>query len=252
MKKRVKGLFSRRGGKKGFTLIEVVVTLTIVGFVLLIVFGVMRLGISAWEKGETAQEDDQRIRVLTQLFCRQIKSVVPYKIKSPKAEGDYLAFEGKAHSLKMVTALPLLTQRAEGFVFAVYELQEGRREGKRLVLYEQRALNKDFMDIPPKEESGVPILEELEDVRFEYFRDEDPEKTRSAEWVEEWDAKEEKELPKALRMKLILKKGKEKKETEAQPLTILVSLPSFQYEEVRMSPIRRLVQPQRPPIVSQR
>src|SRR4030066_419892 len=97
----------------GFTLIEVIVTLTVLGFILLIIFGAFRLGLSAWERGESTKEEYQKVRIITQLISRQMKSAVPYKIKTEKAEGDYLAFEGKAHSLKFVSAFPMKSRQAE-------------------------------------------------------------------------------------------------------------------------------------------
>ena len=42
-------------GTSGFTLLEMVVTLTILGFILLIILGAFRLGLSAWEKGESSR-----------------------------------------------------------------------------------------------------------------------------------------------------------------------------------------------------
>src|SRR5512136_2860583 len=84
----------------GFTLIEVVVTLTILGFILLIIFGAFRLGLSAWERGESTKEEYQKVRIISQLISQQLKSIVAYKIKTQQAEGNYLAFEGKAHSLR--------------------------------------------------------------------------------------------------------------------------------------------------------
>ena len=92
-----KGLFiSGIDGRSttGFTLIEVIVTLTVLGFILLVIFGAFRLGLSAWERGESTKEEYQKVRIITQLISQQIKSSVPYKIKTQKAEGNYLAFEG--------------------------------------------------------------------------------------------------------------------------------------------------------------
>lgn len=234
------------GSDLGFTLLEVMITLAIMGLMLLIIFGAFRLGLSAWERGDAIKENYQKLRIVSQLISRQIKSAVPYKIKSQKAEGDYLAFEGQRHSLKFVSALSLKVQQPAGFIYTIYEFQEGGKGGGRLVLYEQRALNKDFMEDKPKEELGVDLFEGVSDVRFEYYRDENPEKTRSAEWVEEWNTKEEKELPKALKVTLIPKKEVGKK--EEPPIVILASLPSNRYEEVKASPSRRMLPPQRAPM----
>ena len=217
------------------------VTLTILGFILLMIFGVFRLGLSAWEKGESSKEEYQRMRIFTQLISQQIKSVIPYKIKSQKAEGDYLAFDGKARSLKFVSTLSLKANRPSGFVYAFYEFQEGGEKGGRLIFYERRVLNKNFMDEPPPQEAVVPLIEGLAEVRFEYYQEENPEKDRSGAWVEGWDAREEKTLPRALRITLVPWKGA--REAEDSSTAILVSLPANRYEEVRPGPVRRMLPP---------
>ncbi len=222
------GMGTRRTG--GFTLVEVIITLTILGFIVLIVSGAFRLGLSCWDRGEQTREEYQRQRTASQLISRQIRSMVPYKIKTEKAEGDYLAFEGRAQSLKFVSTLSLKAAHPEGLVFAIYEFKDGQ-DGGSLVVYEQRVVNKNFFEEGPKEDEGVPVLEGLSNVRFEYFRQEDPEKTRSEAWMDEWNAKDEKELPRALRMTLTFKNAKSEK--EQAPLTLLSSVSAPKFEEVK-------------------
>jgi general secretion pathway protein J len=224
----------------GFTLLEVIVTLTILGFILLMVSGTFRLGLSSWEKGDTIKEDYQKIRMISQLVSRQMKSLVPYKIKTEKAEGNYLAFDGKAHSLRFVSALPIKARRPEGFVYVVYQFKdEGDKKG-RLVLYEQRALNKDFFEDDLMEDLAVTLFGGVSQVRFEYYREADEEKNRKEEWVEEWNAKEEKELPKGVRMTIICWNGKGKE--EASPITVLATVSAYQFEEMKAGLVRRLPQ----------
>ncbi len=218
----------------GFTLLEVIVTLTILGFILLMVSGTFRLGLSSWERGDDVKEDYQKIRMVSQLVSRQIKSLVPYKIRTEKAEGNYLAFDGKAHSLRFVSALPIKARRPEGFVYVVYQFKdEGGKKG-RFVLYEQRALNRDFFEDDLKEDSAVTLFEGVSQIRFEYYREADKEKSRTEEWVEEWNAKEEKELPKALRMTITY--WNERDKVEASPITVLASISAYQFEELRTGP----------------
>jgi general secretion pathway protein J len=221
---------------RGFTLLEVIVTMTILGLILLIISGAFRLGLSAWERGESTREEYQKVRAISQLVCQQIKSSIPYKIKTQKAEGDYLAFEGKPHSLKFVSALPIKAREPQGFVYAIYEFQEGGEEGGRLVYYEQRVLNKNFFEEKPDEELGVSLCEGVSDVRFEYFREADLEESKTEGWIDEWNTKEEKELPKALRMKITLKNLKKGK--EEVPLTLLASISANQFEMVRTTRFR--------------
>lgn len=219
----------------GFTLIEVIITLTILGFIILIVSETFRLGLSTWERGDSIKEDYQKIRMISQLVSRQIKSAVPYKFKTEKAEGDYLAFQGKHNSLRFVSALAMKAKRPEGFVYVVYQFKdEGEKKG-RLVLYEQRALNRNFFEDDLKEDSALTLFEGVSQVRFEYYREANEEKNQKEEWVEEWNAKEEKELPKALRMTVTY--WKESGKEEASPVTVLAPVAAYQFEEVIRAPI---------------
>lgn len=231
---------------EGFTLVEVVVTLTLIGFIVLIVSGTFRLGLIAWEKGDSAKEEYQKVRIISQLMSEQIKSNIPFKIKTKKAEGDYLAFEGKTNSLRFVSSLSLKTRQPEGFVYVVYQLKEGKGgAGGQLVLYEQRALNRDFFEDELKEESEISLLEGITDIRFEYYQEEDSSKNRKEGWVEEWNAKETKEFPRALRMTILQKNGKG---TEGESsITLMASLPTYQFEDVKAGrvgvPVRRTTKP---------
>jgi hypothetical protein len=209
-----------------------------------VVYGVFSLGRSAWERGDLVREKYQKSRILSQLISRQLKSAVPFKVKTEKAEGNYLAFEGTAESLKFVSALSLKSNRPEGLVYAIYEFQGGGNEGGRLVVYEGRAATKNFMEEKPKEESGISLMEGLASVRFEYYREEDPNQNREAAWVEEWNAKEENQLPRALRITVTPRKSQEGK--EEIPFSVFTSLPANQFEEIRTGPARRTL-PQTPP-----
>lgn len=230
----------------GFTLVEVMVTLTILGFILLMIFGAFRLGLSAWERGDSTKEEYQKVRILSQMISQQIKSIVPYKIKTKKAGGDYLAFEGKKRSLRFVSALPLKARGAEGFVYVVYEFKEGRGEkGGTLVLYEQRVLNRDFFEDEVKEESGISLLEGVTDIQFEYYQEENQDKNQKEGWVEEWNAKEVKAFPKSLKMTFLQKNGEGK--GEEVPLTLVASLPAYRFEEIRTAPARLRRRPIQPP-----
>ena len=257
-REKLKGGVFTQGGEFfpawGFTLVEVMVTLAILGLILLVVFGAFRLGLSAWDKGEFIKEEYQKVRISSQVISRQFKSIVPYKIKSQKVDADYLAFEGKPHYVRFVSAFSLRARQPEGLVYAIYEFREGGSEGGSLVLYEQRALNKDFMEEPPPEELAVALFEGISDVRFEYYQEEDLEKNLTGGWEEEWNTRDKKELPKALKMTVIPKKGQGM--NEEFPFTILTPIPSYRYEAVKLtgskggtpqSPQPPQIPPRRPP-----
>ncbi len=222
--------------KNGFTLLEVVVSLTIFGFIVLIIFGTFRLGISSWERGESIKDESQKLRILFKMISGQIKSAFPYKIKTKKAEGDYLAFKGNSDSLKFISSVSFKKARPEGFVYVIYEFKKNGKEEGSLYYYEEKVLNRDFFENTPKDELKAPLLEGISGIKFEYYREENKDKNWREEWVDEWDSKEEKELPRALRMK-VFKKNK-KGDREYEFINIETIIPANRFEEIRVSPIR--------------
>jgi hypothetical protein len=126
-------------------------------------------------------------------------------------------------------------KQPEGFVYAIYEFKDGGSEGGRLVVYEQRVLiRKNFFEEQPNEESGVPLIEGISDIRFEYYQEEDSLKNRKEGWVEEWNAKEEKELPRAVRMTVTYKSGQSEKEETS--MMLLASVSANRFEDVKPPP----------------
>ena len=219
-------------GESGFTLVELMITFAILGFILLIIFGAFRLGLSSWDRGEEMREQYQRQRISTEMISRQIKSAVPYKVKTEMAEGDYLAFEGKSRSLKFVSALSLRAGQPNGFVFVIYEFQDGGQEAGNLVVYEKRVTNKNFFESGPgADEEGVAVLEGLSDLGFEYYREEDAQKTREEGWFPEWSARDEKELPRAMRMTFTFRGGRSG--TEETSFKLLSCLSANRFEDIQ-------------------
>lgn len=227
--------------RRGFTLLEVMVTLTILGFILLMIFGGIRLGLSAWHKGEEIQEADQQVRIGEQLLLRQIKSAFPYKIKNSKAGGDYLFFEGNAQTLKFISTYSLRNRSSAGLVLVTYEFQK-KDDGEGILFWrEQRVLTKDFSEEYSTPEPGHPLWRYIKDISFDYYQEEDASKTKVAEWVREWSAKERGELPAAVRLKILYGK-----ETDMYPkqILLLVNIPASRWEEIKPIPGRRII-PQR-------
>ena len=218
-------------GASGFTLLELIVTFTILSLVVLMILGALRLGSAAWEKGEERAEKIQKKRIVFDLLSQQMKSSFPYRIKSQKAEADYLAFLGEGNSLRFVSAFSLRARRQEGLVFVIYKVEEGKSSGKVLKVYEKRVLNKTFLEETPDEEQFLTLMDGLSDLRFEYF-DEGPAEGRGKDatgaWGESWDAKEKKVLPGLVKMTVT---WKEKREELEIPLPTLVSLPARVYDD---------------------
>jgi general secretion pathway protein J len=218
----------------GFTLLELIVTLTILGFVLVMVLGLLRLGSGSWERGEAKAHHYQKQRIVFTLLSQQVKSSFPYKIKAQKAEGDYIAFLGERDSLRFVSTFSITAKRPEGLVFVIYRVEEGKDSEKLLKVFEKRVLNKDFMEETPEDEKFLTLLEDLSEFGFEYFQ-EGEEKEAVGEWVESWDGKDKRELPRQMRM--VAKWGGKKREGE-ETLTTLVAIPTIRYDDRNAGRVR--------------
>ena len=215
-------------GSSGFTLLELIVTFTILSLVVVMILGALRLGSAAWEKGEERAEKIQKKRIVFDLLSQQMKSSFPYRLKSQKAEADYLVFVGDGSSLKFVSAFSLRARRQEGLVFVIYKVEEGASSGKVLKVYEKRMSNsKTLLEETPDEEQFLTLMDGLSDLKFEYF-EEAEDKDTTGTWGEAWDAKEKKALPGQVKMTAT---WKEKREEMEVPLPTLVSLPARVYDD---------------------
>lgn len=99
---------------KGFTLLELILSMAIVGFIVAISLGAIRLGISTQEVGRQKTETYQRLRIIGEHLSQKIKSSYPKLVPPPKIlslstgadvglSKQLLAFEGKKNSIRFVT-----------------------------------------------------------------------------------------------------------------------------------------------------
>ena len=68
-----------RRGERGFTLVEVIIALAIVGALLVIAFGGLRVATSAWQQGEDRAEAHQHTRSVALILARAMSGAYPYR-----------------------------------------------------------------------------------------------------------------------------------------------------------------------------
>ncbi|HOO91604.1 MAG TPA: prepilin-type N-terminal cleavage/methylation domain-containing protein, partial [Syntrophales bacterium] len=90
-------------GNRGFTLLELLISLTILSLVTVLIFGAFRMGIRAWEKGERNIDGRQRERIVLDLIKRQLSSIPVDVVKGDKA----LVLKGDGKSLEFVSDIHL-------------------------------------------------------------------------------------------------------------------------------------------------
>src|SRR6185295_3858970 len=93
---------SEAGVNKGFTLVEVMVALTIMALVLTVAFAGLRIGINGWERGQRAIDDLDHRSVVERLIQRQLAVAVPMPVAKT------VMFRGSADRLEFVADYSLL------------------------------------------------------------------------------------------------------------------------------------------------
>jgi prepilin-type N-terminal cleavage/methylation domain-containing protein len=172
----------------GFTLIEVVIALTLVGALLAVTFGGLRVGLAAWRQGDARAEHLQRVRSLDQLLVRAVGGAHPYRVDAVGPEPAPLAFQGERDRLAFVTARPPLPLAAP-IAFTAVSLA---LEPAGLTIREAALPSRDLFG------TLVPVLSDpsVAAVQFRYLRGED------RTWTERWDGTTEQALPAAVEITL--------------------------------------------------
>ena len=166
----------RNGTQSGFTLLELLVSIALLGLIVAIVGTSMRLGYRSLEKGEKKAEMQERFKVSLNLMDAQIQSGIPLKATGEAVEGvnQYL-FEGKKDSVRFASNYSL-TGGQKGYVLVAYRVETDTNDKRTLFAQENT--------IGMENQKEVKLLEGFDDIHFEYFFKEATEE--QGQWVEEW------------------------------------------------------------------
>jgi general secretion pathway protein J len=110
----------------GFTLVELLIALAIVGALVVIAFGGLRVVLAATQRAEQRVEVHQHVRSLTTLLARAVGGAYPYKGPMGENPESRLLFQGSASKLEFVTQAPPFPLGAPiAFTAVVLEHVEG-------------------------------------------------------------------------------------------------------------------------------
>ena len=180
----------------GFTLLELLISLTILSLITLLVFGAFHIGIRAWEKGERNIDGHQRERIVLDLMKRQLASIPVDTVKGDKA----LALKGDSKSLKFVSNVHLVPSNKFGMVYVKYRVEEAEDGGKFLSLSERNVvLMGEDADMDNSDDLFIELLRGA-GVVFKYLKKDTGEGTQ--QWQDTWDPENDPGFPVAVRLTL--------------------------------------------------
>jgi general secretion pathway protein J len=193
----------RRGGSAagGFTLIEVVLALTIFALMGAILYGAFSLGHGAAEKSEAHSTRQQKRRVVAELLGNYIRSSYHYRAS---AQDQTIYFVGESDSVTFVSAY---SQAMGGRGLAKIRLASENDSNGRgtLKLDETAPVRVNTEGGGAGQSHSVVLQTDLEALRFAYL---DPQAELET-WEERWDGGERRTLPRALRLSYRDESGQE-------------------------------------------
>ena len=185
----------------GFTLIEVVLALTIFALLGTILYGVFALSHSAFAKSQNAAARSQAQRSTADLLASYVRSAYPYK-NSPQDQAIY--FDGDSESLAFVSAY---SHGMGGRGLAKIQIRADEDDGGQssLSVEEVTPLNVAGDVVVPGQALRVVLQARINKFRLAYLDPEAEEET----WQEEWDGQEKRMLPRAVRFSFTDEGGNE-------------------------------------------
>ena len=191
----------RVGGAAGFTLIEVVLAITIFALMGGVLYGAFSLGHTAVEKSEKSFDRSQKTRSVGDLLATYIRSGYPYH---ESIQDQTIFFEGERESLTFVSAYSH-AMGGRGMATIAIEKEETDNGRARLRLSETAPVRVGAEASAGGQRSSLVIAEGVRDFQLAYL---DAEGDRE-NWEESWDGTERRRLPRAVRLSFIDADGKE-------------------------------------------
>jgi general secretion pathway protein J len=172
---------NRYNRQAGFTLLELLISITIIGIIVIIISNAFRLGFRSIEMGEKTIESLERLRSSFRIISSQIYSELPIKYDFEGQKEYYL--KGDKKFLQFASNYSIFGGQ-RGYVLVKYTVEQDSA-GKDS-LYASETI------IGIEDEKKVKLLSNYDEISFEYFLKDLMEE--QGEWAEEINEDEQKIL----------------------------------------------------------
>ena len=169
-----------RRHETGFTLVELLLALTLMSMLLALAYGGLRAATRATDRGQTILEDSSRIRMAHQFVRRQLTQVLPLAYAVSDDGAERTVFLGEGNRIRYVAPMP-------GYLGfggpQVQELAVVRGEDS-LELVLSHALLQGFEEARLHDRPPIPLLNDIESASFTFLGTD--ENGELAGWISTW------------------------------------------------------------------
>lgn len=186
--------------RNGFTLIEVLIAMTLLGVMVVLLFSSLKVAAESWNLGENKITEVNKKAVVYQFFKRHLMAIRPLPSLTTEQNvdaGSQQVFQGLNQSLRFAGALPASSARKGLQVFEI-TLDPENASTLRVTLAPYRLTDDD-----PKIDEPVVLLQNIAKLQFSYFGK--TEDIAEQQWRDEWTIADR--LPSLIKVSISLEDG---------------------------------------------
>ncbi len=187
------------GRLRGFTLIEVLIAMTLLSIMMVLLFTSLKICADSWERGENKITDVNEMAVVYNFFQRDLSIAKPLWKDLPVEEDKSFSFQGSSQSLQFVSAFPASAGRSGLQMFSLNLLEENNEQVINVTIVPFIRLTEG--EKLQKEE--VTLLKHVTDFTLSYFSS--ASEISESVWTDEWLNKEA--LPRLVKINIKLDNG---------------------------------------------
>ena len=173
---------NRRNRVRGFTLLEVLISIVLFGIVLSLLIGGFRFSTRAWDRSEEYATDTANLQAIHRIFRNTLGRAFPVTVDED-AESLF-AFAGNENSVRFAAFLPPYPDQA-----GLYEVQFNitRVQERYQLRMSREAFSPESFPNEETEEAGTTVLLETETpIAFSFFGG--PADEQEPDWQSDWDS----------------------------------------------------------------
>ena len=177
----------KRIAMAGFTLLEVLVGLTLLGVMLILIYASLNVGLRAWDTGEKRVSEASHQRVVQSFLRRELSQLFPVRWRGiPESK---IAFDGSKEELKFVTMLTLGAAAREGGLqwghLYVADDETPGGERRRTLFIKRSGFNLQAKDWDGLDAAkAIPLINGVKSFEIGYYGAED--EVAEPQWTSEW------------------------------------------------------------------
>lgn len=180
------------GGEAGFTLVELLVALALFSLLATLLFGSVRFGLAAWQRGSARAEHVEHSMIAQDLLRRMIGNIYPMLVADSAAR-PRIDFEGTRDAISFLGNAPVAAMGGGRFRFTLSV--ERRQDRTDLVMSAMPELARP--QASPMTTKSL-LLSDIERAEFAYFGESARE--RDTQWRDSWVQRSD--MPRLVRIRV--------------------------------------------------